>query len=173
MAHLLDDAQAANSAESRGVGECLQLRGWVGPWAARRCSACIRFRFRLAVLRAEPSFAGQLPHHRPAVAKTDGAIATREDIEQMVDRHLATRRLQPQGAFTTCWGYSLGGTLAHSMATARLQQQGEEWGGVPRHAGYLSRRKARIGPAPARRTRRKRWRRSRPSLWRKIMAIRR
>uniref|UniRef100_UPI002284B31E thioesterase domain-containing protein n=1 Tax=Escherichia coli TaxID=562 RepID=UPI002284B31E len=57
--------------------------------------------------------------------RPDGAIATCEDIEQMVDRHLATlRRLQPQGPYYLL-GYSLGGTLAHSMA-ARLQQQGEE-----------------------------------------------
>ena len=122
MAHLLDDAQAANSAESRGVGECLQLRAGQGP--------------ALFCLHPASGFAWQysglsryLPGNYPIIGlqspRPDGAIATCEDIEQMVDRHLANlRRLQPQGPYYLL-GYSLGGTLAHSMA-ARLQQQGEE-----------------------------------------------
>ncbi|EOM2810987.1 thioesterase domain-containing protein, partial [Serratia marcescens] len=122
MAHLLDDAQAANSAESRGVGECLQLRAGQGP--------------ALFCLHPASGFAWQysglsryLPGSYPIIGlqspRPDGAIATCEDIEQMVDRHLANlRRLQPQGPYYLL-GYSLGGTLAHSMA-ARLQQQGEE-----------------------------------------------
>ncbi|MDQ9668695.1 thioesterase domain-containing protein, partial [Serratia marcescens] len=104
MAHLLDDAQAANSAESRGVGECLQLRAGQGP--------------ALFCLHPASGFAWQysglsryLPGSYPIIGlqspRPDGAIATCEDIEQMVDRHLANlRRLQPQGPYYLL-GYSL------------------------------------------------------------------
>lgn len=56
--------------------------------------------------------------------RPDGVIARCESVAAMCEHHLATiRRIQPQGPYFLL-GYSLGGTLAHGIAT-RLQQAGE------------------------------------------------
>lgn len=122
MAQLLDATPETSSAESRGVGELMQFRSGTHP--------------ALFCLHPASGFAWQysglvryLPGNYSIIGlqspRPQGAIAACDNLDQMVDRHLKNlRHIQPHGPYYLL-GYSLGGTLAHSMA-ARLQQQGEQ-----------------------------------------------
>lgn len=122
MARLLDDGAQGVGAAGRPHDEMLTLRSGSGP---------ALFCIHPASGFAWP-FSGMMRHLRgsfPVIAlqspRPDGVIANCASVDEMCDRHLATlRSVQPQGPYHLL-GYSLGGTLAHGIAT-RLQQQGEQ-----------------------------------------------
>ncbi|EMH4162901.1 amino acid adenylation domain-containing protein [Pluralibacter gergoviae] len=122
LAGLMDGSRQGDSAEQSGAGEVLPLRNGSGP--ALFCfHPASGFAWQYSGLLRY--LGGDYPVIGLQSPRPGGVIATSADMEAACEQHLATlRRHQPHGPYYLL-GYSLGGTLAHGVAT-RLVQQGEQ-----------------------------------------------
>lgn len=121
LAQLLAEDRSQEEAERSGFDSVLPLRITDGPilFCLHPASG---FSWQFSVL---PRY---LDQHWSLVGiqspRPDGPLAASEDMDQVVEAHLATvLRVQPHGPYHFI-GYSLGGTLAQGIA-ARLQARGE------------------------------------------------
>lgn len=122
LAALLEQGDALGSPESSGFGPVLYLRGGRGhPLFCFHPASGFAWQYS-GLLR-------HLPAHLPVVGlqspRPGGVIAASESLDQAAEGQLAAiRRIQPHGPYHLL-GYSLGGTLAHGVAT-KLRAQGED-----------------------------------------------
>jgi len=121
LASLLSDEKLANNRDLAGFGLVLPIRQGKGaPVFCIHPASGFAWQYT--------GFSRYLESDCPLVGlqspRPDGPIASQENIEGMIDQHLAAmRQLQPVGPYRVM-GYSLGGVIAHGIAV-RLQDKGE------------------------------------------------